>query len=179
MEISQDQRNLLDSIYYNEKGGQGAFSTVKPLYREAHKKDSAITYKKVREYLKSVGPYLIHKRILRRFPRRSMLVLYPGHIWAADLVFYINDKSPNNQQKKYLLNVQDVFTKYNYSRPLLNKTAAETLKGFVSILEESKKIPKFLFVDQGLYIDHMMNSTQLESTRVDSSQLNSSQLNSS
>ena len=152
MEISEKHKHLLDDIFYNEKGEQGAFGTVKPIYNEAKRRDPTVTFKIIRQYLSSIAPYLLHKRALRKFKRRSMLVLYPGYIFAADLVFYQKDKSVANLQSSYCLNVIDCFSKMGFSKPLVNKSASQCLKAFKEILVEAKMVPRFLFVDEGEHI---------------------------
>ena len=153
MEISQKHKDILDSIYFNQSGGAAAFSTLRPLYEAANHKDHSITVKVVKQYLMTVQPYLSHKRILRVFPRRSMsVVFYPGEYFAADLVFYLQDKSPENRNFSYCLNVVDVFSKYGYSRGLPSKHSSVVLSAFKSILDEAKTVPSFLFLDSGIII---------------------------
>ena len=87
--ITEDQKILLEKIYFDSDGRQGAFSSVRPLYLEAKKIDKSITYNIVKEYLKSVTPYVLHKRVLRKFPRRTLLSLFPNNVWCLDTVFYV------------------------------------------------------------------------------------------
>ena len=147
--ISQQHKDLLERIYFSINGKEGAYSTLKPLYAAAKRCDKTITYKIVREYLQSVTPYLLHKRVVRKFRRRSLLVLSPHAIWSCDLVFYIKDKSVANQQSKFALTIQDCFSHFSYAAPLVSKSAEEVLKNFQKILQLAKVQPKSLFVDQG------------------------------
>ena len=152
MTLTDKHRELLEKLYYNAKGEQGAFSAVRPLYLEAKKRDKSITYKLVREFLKSVTPYIRHKRVLRKFFRRSLLVLYPNHVWSMDLVFYLRDASVLNRQAKYCLTVYDCFSHYGFGKYLINKTPQEVLKKFQEIVAQAKALPKYLFVDQGKFL---------------------------
>ena len=147
--LSDLQKDLLDRIYFSKDGIQGSFSALKPLYTAAKQQDKSITYKIVREYLKSVTPYLLHKRVIRKIQRRSLLVLYPHAIWSCDLIFYTKDQSVTNKQKKFCLTVQDCFSHYSFAEALTSKSAAEVLQSFQKILRLAKAQPKFLFVDQG------------------------------
>ena len=149
MIIKKEHKDLLDDIFFNQNGGRGAFGTVRGLYLESHSKDKTISYRIVKEYLKSVEPYLLHKKALRKFKRRKMLNLYVGQTWAIDLVFYIYDKSVQTKQQGYCVNVLDCFAKYGFSRPIATKTSANCLNAFKSIIAEAGMQPHALFADRG------------------------------
>ena len=149
MEISSDHKNLLDDIFYNHDGGNAAFSSLLPLYKRAKELNGEITLKIVKRYLQGQGPYLLHKRVQRRFKRRKLLVLFPGEIFCLDLVFFLRDKSPSNRQKSYLLSVTDAFSKMTWCRGLVTKRPSECVSAFKSILEECKIVPKYAFHDRG------------------------------
>ena len=144
--ISSDHKNLLDTIYFNTSGIQGSFSTVVPLYQAAKKRDKTITYTIVRRYLLSIKSYLLHKRVLRRFKRRSILSLYPNHVFAIDLLDYSKDAYRN---KKYVLCCHDVFSHMSYALPLVTKSPSEVLTRFKEILQSVSAQPKFLLADKG------------------------------
>jgi len=55
-----------------------------------------------------------------------------------------------NKGYKYMLNVIDVCSKYAWSIPMKNKTGETTLAAFKEIVIKSRRIPKHLWVDQGL-----------------------------
>ena len=63
--LNSSQRKLLDDIFYNDEGGEGAFSSFLPLWRRARRDDPQLTQKMVKEYLQEQGAYMIHKRVLR------------------------------------------------------------------------------------------------------------------
>ena len=146
--LSEEQKQILDSIYYSSSGEEGNFSALRPLLRAAKRKDSTITNSIVREYLQSNASYLSHKRAVYKHRRRGILALYPNHVWSCDLAFFSKDKNANSQ-RVVILSVLDVFTKKAYSRSALKKTAEEILKEFKSIVEEAQGLPKMLFVDRG------------------------------
>ena len=50
---------------------------------------------------------------------------------------------------KYLLFVIHVFTKYDWVRSLKDKKSKTVLHGFVEIVNESKRKPNKLWIDQG------------------------------
>ena len=145
-QLSEAHKNLLESIYYNNSGTLGAFSALNPLYKAAKRRDKTISYKIVRTYLHSLTPYLAHKRVLRRFRRRSILSLYPGNVWSIDLLDY--SKEPY-LKKKYVLCVHDVFSHMSYAAPLATKSPVEVLARFKEILNSASSQPLFLLSDRG------------------------------
>ena len=148
--LSDKQRQILTKIYYNSTGRAGAFSTLIPLWRSARKIDKSITQAQVKEFLKSNASYLHHKKTVYRHPRRSILTLYPNHIWAADLGFYIADKSVANLQNTLFVSCLDTFSHFAYCRAAPKKTAEVILDRFKDILSQAKTVPRFLFVDRGM-----------------------------
>ena len=54
-----------------------------------------------------------------------------------------------NKGFRYMLNVIDCFTKFAWSIPLKDKKALTVLEAFKKIVNESKMIPKHLWVDEG------------------------------
>ena len=148
--LSEKQRQVLTKIYYDSTGRVGSFSTLIPLWRSARKIDNSITQSHVKEFLKSNASYLLHKRSVYRHPRRSLLTLYPNHIWAADLGFYIADKSVANLQNTLFISCVDTFSHFAYCLPAPKKTAEVILDRFKDILSQAKTVPRFLFVDRGM-----------------------------
>jgi hypothetical protein len=54
-----------------------------------------------------------------------------------------------NKGYRYMLNVIDIFSKYAWSIPLKDKKGTTVLDGFKQIVNESKRIPKKIWVDEG------------------------------
>ena len=69
-------------------------------------------------------------------------------VWGADLV-EMQEWSKDNKGYRYMLNVIDCFSKYAWSVPLKDKTGLTVLNALKSVVEESKRKPKHLWVDQG------------------------------
>ena len=150
--LTSEHKNVLDSIYYDPSGTQGSFSALGPLYHAAKKRDKSITYKIVQEYLDSITPYVLHKRALRTFKRRSILSLYPNHVWGIDLIDYSKD---SYMRRKYAVAVHDVFSHFSYVAPLFSKSLGEVLTHFKTILQSAHAQPKFLLSDKGKFDLHV------------------------
>lgn len=90
----------------------------------------------------------IHKRAIKKFPKRQVVSLYANEIWAMDLVD-MSSLVEYNKQYKYMLTVIDVYTKYAWGEPLKDKKATSVLNALKHIVEESKRKPQRIWVDQG------------------------------
>jgi len=100
-----------------------------------------------KEYLKQLAKEL-HKPAKKKFPRRSVIVAGKDDVWSCDLV-EMQEWKDENDGFRYMLNAVDVFTKKAWSVPLKDKTGGAVTKAFEKIFEESKRMPKKLWVDQG------------------------------
>lgn len=90
----------------------------------------------------------LHSRRVKRFPRRSVIVLYPDQIWAIDLAFMDSLKEYNDDYK-YILCVVDAFSKYAWATPLKNKNSSTVLSAIKKIVEDNGKVPNKIWVDKG------------------------------
>ena len=90
----------------------------------------------------------LHKPVIRKFKRRKVYVKFKDNIWAADLAV-MGSLSSFNRAIKYLLGVIDVFMKYAWVEPLMDKKAKTVIYGFFEIVNKFKCEPNKLWVDQG------------------------------
>lgn len=94
----------------------------------------------------------VHKRVIKKFPRRRIVTLGVDDLWAADLV--IMRKYANvNDGYRYMLNIIDTFSKFAWSEPLMTKTGVEVAKSFSTILKRAMgnnhTAPNLLHTDKG------------------------------
>ena len=90
----------------------------------------------------------MHKRKIRNFRRRPIIVPGPYHSISADLIDY-QMFSRKNHGYKYILCVVDMFSRYNYVRPLHGKTAQEVAGKLEEIIGSMKFVPRFFTSDKG------------------------------
>ena len=115
--LTEDKRNFLDNIYFDPSGQSGSFGSVRPLYYAAKKRNSSVTFQDIKDYLKRIRSYNRHRRILRKFSRRSFLAVAPNDFWQCDVI-YLNPmkviSKRYNKSKNYGVTVCDVFSKKGY-----------------------------------------------------------------
>ena len=149
----EKKRNeFLKHIYFNSKGSLGSFGSIRSLYLAAKKLNPKITYLQVKTFLKGLRTYSQHKRILRKFPRRSYLAFYPHEFWMSDVIYLNPIRKITNKFSKdshYGVTVCDVFSKKGYVELTRKKSASDVLAAFQKIIKRSKNIPSCLQTDDG------------------------------
>ena len=86
--------------------------------------------------------------MINKLKRRNVYVRFKDNIWVADLA-EMGSLSFKSRAFKYLSCVIDVFTKYAWVKPLKDKKAKTIIYGYIEIVNESKRKPNKLWVDQG------------------------------
>ena len=114
----------LNKIYFDHKIPAG-LSSKENLYKESKKVYPTLKHSDVEKYLKGNEVYTIHKPSRKRYPTNKTLSESVDHIWQADLSD-MKHISVYNDGFKYLLFVIDVYTRFLWVKPLLNKTAKTT-----------------------------------------------------
>jgi transposase InsO family protein len=144
----EKRADLLARIYY-DPSSTGGYSSLKKLYKVAHKIDPTIKEKDVNNWLTGESTYTLHKQARRRYPRRKVITDGIDSLWQADLVIMPKEYAKHNSNYKYILTVIDVFSRYAFARPLKTKTGTEVASALKSIFIEENRIPSKLHVDQG------------------------------
>jgi hypothetical protein len=88
----------------------------------------------------------LHKPVRKTFLKRYVFVRHPGDIFGSDLVD-MGKLARKNNGFKYILMVEDVFSKYGWAVGLKSKTGLAVREGLEKIFE--KRTPKKLWVDKG------------------------------
>lgn len=90
----------------------------------------------------------IHHRVIRKFPKRKVVVFQKDEIWAIDLA-QMNAFESFNDGYKYILCVIDVFTKYAWCIALKTKTNDVVLNAIKTVIKDSGRQPEKIWVDRG------------------------------
>ena len=142
----QTKNAILYDLFYTPANPAG-FGSVEDLYLAAKPKGVKISRAYIRKWLLEQDAYTLHKQRKIRFKRRKRVVPGLNYQLQADLVDLSSLKRQNNN-KKFILTVIDVFSRFAYAIAIRNKTSQEVLNAFKQILETPPKI-KLLQVDDG------------------------------
>ena len=95
---------------------QQGFRSVAKLVKASKNKKS-----EVEEWLSIQNTYTLHKPVRKRFLRNPYTVTNIDDVWELDLAD-LSSLSKYTDKYKYLLNVIDIFSRYAWSVPLMDKT---------------------------------------------------------
>ena len=90
----------------------------------------------------------LHKPIIRKFKKRKVYSAFKDNIWGVDLAD-MQLLRKYNKGIRFLLCVIDIFSKYASVAPLKHKKGVSIVKAFQSILKQSNRKPKKIWVDKG------------------------------
>ena len=90
----------------------------------------------------------LHKPIIRKFKKRKVYSSFKDNIWCVDLAD-MQLISKYNKGTRYLLCAIDLFSKYAFVVPLKDKKGTTIAGAFQIILDNSKRKPNKMWVDQG------------------------------
>ena len=93
-------------------------------------------------------PNELHKPIIRKFKKGKAYSSFKDNIWGVDLVD-MQLISKYNKGIRYLLCAIDLFSKYAFVVLLKDKKETTIVNAFQSILNNSKRKPNKIWVDQG------------------------------
>lgn len=102
----------------------------------------------VEKSLRKEPSYYLHRKAALKYPRRKVIVSGPFEQLQIDLKD-VGRYSSENDGIRFLLCAIDVFSKKAYVRPMLNKTAKESEKALLSILDDMKEPVSSIQADKG------------------------------
>jgi len=131
----------LSEFYYNFPN-PSAYTAVKQLKLQSKK-----PVKEIKQWLSNQRTYTLHKQIKRRYLTRPYRAKYRNQFWEADLVDMQN-YAIENKNFRYMLTCIDIFSRYGFALPLLNKTKHQILNAFGQLFSKFKS-PHYLSSDEG------------------------------
>lgn len=90
----------------------------------------------------------LHRKVVRKFPRRSVMVRGINDVWCVDLVD-MRQFSKSNKGYKWLLTCIDVLSRYAWAIPLKDKKGPTVLDAMSKIITESGRHPEKIWSDAG------------------------------
>ena len=84
--LSDDVLRQLRELY-ETPGSKSFFSAPYPLYKEAKKRNLAVTYSQVVKFLQMNQTYTTHRPQRRRFLRASLIAYGLDYSWSADTCY--------------------------------------------------------------------------------------------
>ena len=132
---------------YSSPNEVGSFGGVEQLFLRARELGLKVSRKQVRDFLKSVDAYTLHKPARKRFVRNKILVGGIDQQWQADLAD-MQELRKFNDGYGYILTVIDCFSKFAWAVPIKTKSAKDMVQAFTDLLDQHRK-PQRLQTDKG------------------------------
>jgi Integrase core domain len=168
--------NILGAMY-GDPTSSGGLGSIHRLYKAARSKANelraksqqldaearalgVITEAQVKQYLQSRADYGVHRQQRLHIPRRKVISYGINWLWEMD-IGYLPKFPVQNDGRRYILVVIDVFSKYLWAVALTRKDAEHVRDGFETILDQARLTapsetlpPKNLYSDRGGEFDN-------------------------
>ena len=153
MGLTEDERNLLDSIYLSPDGISGSFGSLPRLFEAARAQLPSLKKQDVEAYLTTVKGYSRHARVVRKFLRRSFLSYFPFEYVQIDIGYMDSLKNITSRKvyntPSYALFCICVFSRYCLAEPLNRKRPIDVLTAFKKMTHTMKRLPEKISKDEG------------------------------
>ena len=141
-------KEFLNQLYFNIDK-PGSFSGPVKLHSVLKSNGYNVSLAAIKRWLQDQDAYTLMRPVRYRFKRENVITCGIDDMWDADLADVSNIEQHNNGVK-YLLVVIDVFSRYLWISPLLNKSSEKVKEGFLEIFQsETGRKPKRLRTDKG------------------------------
>ena len=147
METGLNIDSILSDIYYNENS-PACFSGARTVYNVAKKKIPGIKFSDVENFFERQDTYTLHKPVQQKFLRNKTVASGIDTDWQADLCDMFKLKK-FNKNYSHILTVIDVFSKFAWAEPVINKKPETVAKAFQKIVTESGRKAWRLLCDKG------------------------------
>ena len=145
--LSHKEKQYLSDIWTNPKH-PASFSGFGKLYDYVKKEGKfKLSLRSINQFLSNTEAYSLQKRVQRKFKRSPVIVETIDTQWDGDLCD-VRNIVKYNKNFKYILVLQDVFSRYIFTAHFKNKTASDVIKGLEAIIMGGRK-PQLLRTDRG------------------------------
>jgi len=147
----------LGSIYYDPKK-PGSFSGPRALYKAVKSEGKrVISMSKIMKWLKSQDVYTTHRRMIRKFKRNKVQVDKIDEQWDLDLIDMI-DLAKENNGVKYVMVAIDIFSRYAFAQPLVNKQASTVRAALEKMMNDGRKAQRIRTDPGGEFCNKLVNT---------------------
>lgn len=155
--------SYLKKIYF-DPGHPASFSGPRKVYNLVRKAGYSPSFRYIKQWVQDQEAYSIHKPVRRKFQRNRVVVSGKDILWDADLGD-MQDVAADNDNYRFFLLIIDVFSKFIWVRPLLNKTAKATKEAVEDVISQGRVCKKFR-TDKGGEFNSNVLKTYLKSIGV-------------
>ena len=140
-------KEFLHKLYFNI-GKPGSFAGPVKLRAVLKSNGYNVSLRAIKLWLEDQDAYSLLRPVRYRFKRDTVITCGIDYMWDGDLADVSNIEQYNSGIK-YLLVLIDVFSRYLWISPLLNKTSEQVKTGFELIFQSETRRPARLRTDKG------------------------------
>lgn len=138
---------VIDKEYYDDDD-HGIGKGIVAFYKMIQTKYIGITRDEVDAYLSSNAEY--NMNTLRKHKiNKPILARQKNELWCLDLIDMGRELGEINYNKRYIMTVVDVFTRYTYIELLKAKTATACSTALQKIVKRARDKPRSILTDNG------------------------------
>ena len=129
----------MNAKLFYDASKSSAFSNLAKLQAaiERQAEGKSVPLPKSRAWLERQDAYTLHKPVRKHFPRNPYIVSNVMDVWEAELLD-VQSISKFNDNFKYILTVNDVFSKFLHVVPLKSKTGQTVASALQSVFTDKK-----------------------------------------
>ena len=157
-------KEYLKKNYFN-LGNAIAFAGPKKIQKILAENNFKTSMKSIKSWLESEDSYTLLRSTNKKFSRCKIIPTGIDNIWDIDLAD-VSNISTHNDNKKFLLVVIDIFSRYLWVRPLKTKTAPEVLDAFTDIFLTTNRRPQNIRSDKGKEFDNRKFKTFMKQRNI-------------
>ena len=146
--MNEENKKIINEIY-KDPSNPYSFSSVENLYKYAKQRIPSLTLSQVKDFLLSQKPYTLFGDFKKKYLKRAVYVSRPGNYLMSDLAD-LSNLSEHNSGVKYLVIVQDLFSRFLQIYPIENKKSENVARSIEQFLEgQSHYSYNYLWTDEG------------------------------
>lgn len=142
--------SILHRNYYNSEIG---FQSAKALYTKLKPTNEKLTLKNVRDFIAKQNTAQVHQQVdTKDINQYNQIVSHAIGEFQMDLLD-LSNFSRHNRNYRYLLLIQDIYSRFIFAEPMKNKSSIETFNAFIKIISSplfGKKKIYSIYADAGL-----------------------------
>lgn len=152
LDTEHDQNDVIDkyltNIYYKPSGSASYYGKAKlwQYIKDREDKPVRLTLAKLTHWLNLQQTYEMHRSPVHKIRTERLIFDYLDQMWMTDIIVIGFPEA--NDGYKYLLIIQDCFSRFVWIKKLKTKTATKTAEAFKEVLDTGRH-PEVLISDQG------------------------------
>ncbi|XP_033726786.1 uncharacterized protein LOC117316354 [Pecten maximus] len=142
-QLTKDDVEYLRKFYYN-LDNPAAYSGPRKLFQALK---GSYSYGQIKQFLQNEDAYSLQKPVRHKYRRQQVIVTHIDEEFQGDLLD-VRNLAEHNDKVQYLIMVIDIFSKFLWVQPLLNKRSKSIIAA-LKLVFKNWRIPEKFYTDKG------------------------------